>query len=187
MNSEKSRLKSFIQKRNELIMGLENLEYEKEEFLEKNLKIITSHQMSPFLEINSLEEGLYNYHYYNSLAKKYCQLARNSRLDKRGQKKRKEDENKRNNYYSEKDKVISKILDLVEAHQLKAYFVKCYSKRLSGNLIEIVVEDVDYAVFHSLSPEIQKKLEDKGCFVYREYESIIDSYINNQKLKNNRL
>ena len=179
MNCEKSRLKSFIEERNQVIQGLENSEYDKEKFLEKNLKIVNTHHMSPFLEIKTLEQGLYNYHYYNCLAKKYCQLARNCKNNKKGLKRRREEENRRNNYYYEKDKVISRILDLVEGHRLKAYYIKCYSRRLKGSLIEIVIEDVDYAVFHSLNPNIVRKLEKKGIVVESEQESIIDEYINN--------
>ena len=73
MNIPAKQLEIFFKRRNELIKELSIRKIDKLSFLEKNYELIQNLNMKPLLNISSLEEGMYNYQYYNILAKFFKQ------------------------------------------------------------------------------------------------------------------
>ena len=59
----------FFEKRHSLIIQFNNGDLTKKEFLQENFNFITSLNIKPFIKIDSFEKGMFNYQYYNSLAK----------------------------------------------------------------------------------------------------------------------
>ena len=104
MNIPTKQLEVFFKKRNDLISELSQGKIDKISFLEKNYELIQNLNMKPLLNISSLEEGMYNYQYYNILAKFFKQKSQLYSNNKKKQKKYNENLMKSNNYYAEKDK-----------------------------------------------------------------------------------
>lgn len=178
MNIPKFQLKLFLEKRNELIKKLSSREIDKISFLEQNYNLIKNLNMKPLLDISTIEEGMYNYQYYNILAKYYRQRATSCSSNKKKQKKYNENMNKSKNYYMQKDKQLLKMLKLVNSSQIESYFVKMHSKKLNNNLFEIVLKNIDFAIFHSMNIEILNLLKEKNVFLDIIKESKIDEYVN---------
>jgi hypothetical protein len=150
----------------------------KREFLQLNFDYIQKMKIKPFDRIDSVEKGMYNYQYYNMLAKYYYMLA----LDIKRQEKHLcyykcyLDESKY--YYNEKDKTTFKLLKFLNYNNVEAYYVKVHSKRLKDKLYEIVLKDYDYAIFHSKSIWLLNVLKKEGIFIEETKKSLIDEYIN---------
>ena len=177
MKSEKEILNLFIKNRNELIDKLDSGDINKNEFLEKNYELIEKLSMRPFLKIDTVDKSIYNYQYYNILAK-YHNIKANE-FKNRDKKKYKLSVNKKNNYYYEKDRIILNILELINYSNISAYYINMHSSRLNDNIYEIVVNDYDKIVLHSMNKDILQKLKEKSIFDKVRKKSIIDSYINN--------
>ena len=105
----------------------------------------------------------------------YLQLYSNN---KKKQKKYNENLMKSNNYYAEKDKYLLKMIDFLDEKTTESYFIDMNSKRLNNSLFEIVVKDVDFAIFHSMNIEILQKLKEKNIFIDEIRISKINDYVN---------
>lgn len=178
MNIPTKQLEVFFKKRNDLISELSQGKIDKIAFLEKNYELIQNLNMKPLLNISSLEEGMYNYQYYNILAKFFKQKSQLYSNNKKKQKKYNENLMKSNNYYAEKDKYLFRMIDFLDKDSSEAYFIDMNSKRLNNSLFEIVVKDVEFAIFHSMNEKILEKLYEKNIFINETRISKIDDYVN---------
>lgn len=178
MNIPTKQLEIFFKRRNELIKELSIRKIDKISFLEKNYELIQNLNMKPLLNISSLEEGMYNYQYYNILAKFFKQKSILYSNNKKKQKKYNENLMKSNNYYAEKDKYLLKMIDFLDEKTTESYFIDMNSKRLNNSLFEIVVKDVDFAIFHSMNIDILQKLKEKNIFINEIRISKINDYVN---------
>ena len=178
MNIPTKQLEVFFKKRNDLISELSQGKIDKISFLEKNYELIQNLNMKPLLNISSLEEGMYNYQYYNILAKFFKQKSQLYSNNKKKQKKYNENLMKSNNYYAEKDKYLFRMIDFLDKDSSEAYFIDMNSKRLNSSLFEIVVKDVEFAIFHSMNEKILEKLNEKNIFVNETRISKINDYVN---------
>lgn len=177
MNINKE-LEIFFAKRNHLIDLLDEGKIDKEIFIDNNYRLIDELSMKPFPQVKSYEEGMYNYQYYNTLAKYFNTRANEVKFDKNKQRQYKDSINKCNNYYYEKDRTLKQMLYIKEFKNMTAYFVTLFSERLQTKLYEIVFIDEEKAVFHSMNPTILKELKSYGVFEEGERPSVIDGYIN---------
>ena len=66
----------FFDNRSSLIIQFSNGDITKREFLEYNFELVRKTNLKPFLKVDTYEKGMYNYQYYNVLAKYYNMLAR---------------------------------------------------------------------------------------------------------------
>lgn len=178
MKSDREKLNDFILKRDEIINKLDNGEISKEYFLLENYNLIDLLSMKPYLTINSFEQGIYNYQYYNILAKYYNNEANNYKFNKKQQHKYKLFIGKCRNYYNEKDKVTDKIIELLNYENMEAYYIELQSARLQGKLYEINVKNYDKAIFHSMDDDIKNKLIKNSVFSKIAKKSVIDNYVN---------
>ena len=136
----------------------------KHEYLSKNLDAVFSLDIKPFRNIDCIEKGLFNYQYYNALAKDAKSAAGSYDTDT-------------NNYYREKDKATLSILRLLEYRNVSAYFIRVRSKYLKGRIFEIVLNDYNN-IMHSKNNYVLKCLKDAGVFMDGIHVSLIDGYIN---------
>ncbi|QQK07489.1 DUF6648 family protein [Miniphocaeibacter halophilus] len=176
MKSERELLNLFIQKRNDLIDQLDKGKINKEVFLENNYALLDRLSMKPFLKIDTVEKGIYNYQYYNILAKYHNNLA--NKYKEKDKKRYKKEINKTNNYYYEKDRIILEILELVEYKNIDCYFIEMHSNRLNNNLFEIILNNYEKTILHSMNTDILNKLKRKGVFNNAVKKSKIDLYVN---------
>lgn len=176
--SIKKEIDIFFQKRNYLIDQLDVGKIGKEQFIQQNLQLIYQISMKPFSKVLSYEEGMYNYQYYNTMAKHYNTIANEYKFERSKKKKYQEAYNKCRNYYYEKDRTLEQMLILKKFENMVAYYVSMYSTRLKDQLFEIVFLDEEKAVFHTMNPQILSLLKKNEVFIDEIRESVINEYIN---------
>ncbi len=138
----------------------------KSEYLMENLNAVLSLKSEPFKKIDSVEKGLFNYQYFNALAKEIKMRATNSF-----------DDEKADYYYEKKDNATLKVIELLDYKGILAYPIYVRSKALKGKLFEIVLENYNM-ILHSTNELILKRLKDMEVFSEEIRKSVIDGYIN---------
>ena len=136
----------------------------KSEYLSRNLDAVMGLNIRPFKIIDTVDKGLFNYQYYNALAKDAVSYA--GRHDGEAAL-----------YYKEKDRATVSILRLIEYKNVTAYFIRVRSKYLKGKIFEIVLNDYN-AIMHSKNAFILANLQKAGVFTDGTHTSLIDGYIN---------
>lgn len=174
----KGLFETFFDHRSSLIVQFKNGDISKREFLEGNFEFVQKMKVRPFSKIDSYEKGMYNYQYYNVLAKYYAMLASDIRRSGKFDKHYMQYVNQANYYYNEKDKATLQLLRFLNFENVEAYYVKVESKYLQDKLYEIVLKDYSYAIFHSKSKWLLNILKKEGVFVGGKKKSLIDEYIN---------
>ena len=170
----------FFEKRSNIISEYGDGKISKKQFLEDNYNLVRRSGVAPFLRIDTYEKGMYNYQYYNVLAKYYNMLAHEAKDLGRRQKFYNDYLNKSNNFYHEKDKAALGILEFLKFEGVEAYYIELNSKRLSGELYEIALLNYDEAIFHSKADWLLKRLKKEGVFIQGLKKSLIDGYINSR-------
>jgi hypothetical protein len=149
----------------------------KREYIEKNFEFFNKNKEVPIKKpIASVEEGLLNYQYFNTMAKYYLML-RDENEFKNPPKSRKY-YNLGMDYYDKKDKVTKDLLEVCNYQGVAANFVNMHSQILNGSLYEIVLKNYDRAVLHSRDKQILTRLRSNGVFCEEIKKSVIDQYVN---------
>lgn len=175
---KKGLFETFFEHRSALITQYENGDITKREFLEYNYDFVRRMNVKPFMRVDSFEKGMYNYQYYNVLAKYFRMLAKEVKSSRKHQRYYVQYLNKGNNYYHEKDKSALALLKLIDFEGVEAYFIKCESKGLKDKLYEILLLDYKEAIFHSKAIWLLDILKEEGVFSEKRRISVIDEYIN---------
>ena len=170
-----NKFEQFLKNRQNLIDHYTKGDMTKEEFIEENYRCITALDIKPFQRIDNVKKAIYNYQYYNVLAK-YNQKRAHDLSKKYSS--REDFLEQANYYYSKKDQVTEKLLKLLDFAGVEAYFVKVKSPYLKKKLFEIVLTDYDSIVLHSTSETIRNMLIRENVFQQEERKSVTDSYIN---------
>lgn len=165
----------FLQNRQSLIDQYTKGDLSKDEFIEENYRCINSLGIRPFQKVDNVKKALYNYQYFNVLAKYYQKKAHdlNRKIEARNDYIEMAD-----SYYFKKDRVTEKLLKILDFTGIEAYFVRAKSPNLKKKLFEIVLKDFDNVILHSKSEHIKRLLIEENVFINEERESLIDSYIN---------
>lgn len=169
---------TFFDNRSSLIIQYANGDISKKEFLEYNFDFVQEMNVKPFTKVDSYEKGMYNYQYYNVLAKYYNMLAKDIRRSRKHDKYYTYYKNMANEYYQEKDRATLQLLRYLEFKNVEAYFIQVESRFLQDKLYEIVLLDYKEAIFHSKSYWLLKILKKEGVFIEGKKKSLIDEYIN---------
>jgi len=170
----------FFEHRDMLIIQHMNGDINKKEFLELNYKYMLEKNIKPFQRIDSFEKGMYNYQYYNMMAKYHRMIAQD--IKDRGKHisfyiKYLEEADY---YYNEKDKTTFRLLRFLHYENVEAYFIKMESANLEGRLYEIVLNDYEYAVLHSKCLWLLDVLKKENVFSDKKKKSVIDYYVNSK-------
>ncbi|MCF6465761.1 DUF6648 family protein [Clostridium sp. Cult2] len=169
---------TFFENRSSLIIQYTNGDITKKEFLEYNFDFVQEMNIKPFSKIDSFEKGMYNYQYYNVLAKYYTMLAKDIRRSGKHNKYYIYYKNMGNEYYHQKDRATLHLLRFLEFEDVEAYFIQVESKFLQDKLYEIVLLDYKEAIFHSKSYWLLEILKKEGVFIEGKKKSLIEDYIN---------
>lgn len=175
-NQEDIIMDKFFKHRESLIDEYTDSYMSKTTFIEKNYSFIMALEFSPFDQMNDFKHCIYNYQYYNILAK-YMNLQAQE-LEFYDPKGAEEHKVKEFEYYALKDRATLRLLECVEYKQVSAYFLNLSSNRLSGSLYEIVFHDYDKAIFHSMDQKILSLLRANGVFSPVYKDSVIHAYVN---------
>ncbi|OPL09047.1 MAG: hypothetical protein AVO33_00890 [delta proteobacterium ML8_F1] len=170
------KLKEFFNHRERLIASLEKGEIDKASFIRENYNFFLSEEHGPYDNPQTFEEGLYNYQYYNTVAKylriqarelKYTDPFVAAANKKEAQK-----------LYRMKEEVTLVLLRLYSDGPVEAYYIPMASKTLGGKLFEIHFKDLDKVILHSMDPRVLKLLRKRGVFDTSVRKSLIEAYIN---------
>lgn len=188
-----NKFEKFLQHRQSLLYQYKMGDLTKNEFIEENFYTIENLGIEPFKKIDNIKKAIYNYQYYNVLAKFYYRQALDFPM---GSKQRKSYLEESDSFYYEKDLVTMTLLRLLDYKSVDAYFVNVKSKKLQNKLFEIVINDPDIIyeintlsapfggmeaddlVLHSKNPKILSMLREAGVFRDKKQTSLTDSYIN---------
>lgn len=146
----------------------------KREYLKMNYDAVMNNDIGPFKNIDTVDKGLYNYQYYNALAKQMRSVSKAYGDDYEVKRDYIE---KSNHYYYKKDRATMAVLRLLDYKGVEGYFVNIRSRALKGRLFEIVIYDSNM-ILHSTNELILKKLREEGVFKEEKRRSLIDGYIN---------
>ena len=179
-NNEQKLLDEFFKTRNELIDDYTGGKLSKTELIDANYKYITELDLKPFENrINCFKMGIYNYQYFNMLAK-YCNM-KAEELKFWNYEESKEYKTKEDQYYDLKDQSTMQCLEFVGYENVDAYFLELNSVRLTrSQLFEVVFRDYDKAIFHSCNERVLRQLRINGVFSSTRRKSIIDGYVNSK-------
>ncbi|MGB3368066.1 MAG: DUF6648 family protein [Acidaminobacteraceae bacterium] len=176
---EEKILRGFIKNRDFLIDSMEQGLINKQEYVEKSYEYIMDNDLQPFEDDNySVEKAMLNYQIYNTLAKFSMMGYEDNKF--RNPSYAKEMFNTSLDYYELKDKGTMKLVEFIDYKNFKAYFVNLQSKGLRGELFEIVLDNYDRAVFHSMDKRLLYRLRNNGVFDEEIQVSIIDHYVNSK-------
>ncbi|MCX7922680.1 MAG: hypothetical protein N3B21_11825 [Clostridia bacterium] len=170
-----NKFEQFLINRQSLIDQYTKGDLSKEEFIEANYRCINALDIKPFQKIDNVKKAIYNYQYYNVLAKYYQKRAHD--LNKRNEA-REDFLELANYYYSRKDQTTEKLLKLIDFVGVDAYYVKVKSPNLKKKLFEIVLKDYDNVILHSKNEVLLNLLIKENVFLSEERQSLVDSYIN---------
>lgn len=147
----------------------------KEEFIEQNHACIIWLNIKPFKKIDNLKKGIYNYQYYNAMAKYYQKRAHDLPKSHAG---KSDFFDLAEYYYSKKDDSTFRLLKHLDYQNMEAYYVKSSSPTLSNKLFEIVIHDDEDIILHSVNQGILNALKYENVFSDETRKSLIDTYIN---------
>ncbi|QHI73637.1 DUF6648 family protein [Aminipila terrae] len=174
----KTTFDEFFDNRKALIYKYQKGDLTKKEFIEEHYYFMTRLNLKPFQRIDSFEKGIYNYQYYNAVAKYNTLRARDKKLIEKHPDLVREIENKIKYNYNKKDESIIKLLRYLNYEEIEAYYIKSKSDYLDNRLIEIVLLDYDDVILHTINTGIVDELKREGVFEDVRKRSKIDNYVN---------
>ena len=172
---EKSVYDQFWQHRESLIYQYNIGDIGKDEFIERNYEYIQSMDVSPYRRVDNFKKGIFNYQYYNVLAKYYQRKASRSR---RGSDIRQAHLDRARRFYEKKDRATARMIELTGYAGITAYFVRVHSQALRNKLYEIILDEHPGIVLHSTEETILSDLREAGVFLEGKRHSIVHDYIN---------
>lgn len=168
----------FFEHRDMLIIQHMNGDINKKEYLELNYRYMLEKCVKPFERIDSFEKGMYNYQYYNMMAKYHRMVAQEIKDKGKHVSFYNKYLQEADYYYNEKDKTSFRLLRYLQYENVEAYFIKMQSTQLEGKLYEIVLNDFEFAVLHSKSIWLLDVLKKENVFLEGKKKSVIDYYVN---------
>ncbi len=124
MIAEKKKLDLFESWRIESIDLLSDKKIDKDEFLDRNYKFLINLGLKPFSKIRDLEEAIYNYQYYNIMAKFANAKAFKCQNSPKKKKIHTRLINDRENFYYLKDLATESLIDMVGSRKYRILFYK---------------------------------------------------------------
>ncbi|MDF2676951.1 MAG: hypothetical protein K0Q97_1265 [Bacillota bacterium] len=168
----------FFEHRDMLIIQHMNGDINKKEYLELNYNYMLEKSVKPFERIDSFEKGMYNYQYFNMMAKYHRMVAQDIKEKGKHISFYSKYLQEADYYYNEKDKTSFRLLRFLQYDNVEAYFIKMESVLLEGKLYEIVLKDFEFAVLHSKSIWLLEVLKKEKVFLEGRKKSVIDYYVN---------
>jgi len=176
----KTTFDQFFEEREALIFKFKKGDLTKKEFIEEHYYYIARLNLKPFMKIDSFEKGIYNYQYYNSIAKFNTLRSRDKKIMEKHPEIIREIEEKIKCNYRKKDETILKLLRHLDYQNVESYYVKSKSDYLDNRLIEILLKNYDGVILHTINSGIVEELKDEGVFSDIRKKSKIDDYVNNK-------
>ena len=168
----------FFEEREALIYKFTKGDISKKEFIEEHYHFIMRLHMKPFQRIDSFEKGMYNYQYFNVIAKYNKLRAKDRKLAEKHPELLKGILENVKAAYRDKDDSVIRLLRFLDYENMEAYFIKAKSEFLDNKLFEVVLHDYDGVILHSISRRLLEELRREGVFSEGRRKSRIDDYVN---------
>ncbi|MCK8060711.1 MULTISPECIES: DUF6648 family protein [unclassified Fusibacter] len=163
-------------KRLDLIHALEAQELDKTSFILSNVDLYEGLDITEPTRVSSVEEGVFYYQYYNTMAK-YNQMKYREMKETMPQAAT-EFQKLSDEQYAIKERVSYLLLYIIDAEDIRAYYVKSASSKLKSKLVEIVLIREEKVIMHTLDQRIIASLKSRSILNNSVRPSIIDTYIN---------
>ena len=167
-----NKLQQYFNYRQALIDQYVKGDMTKREYLDRNLDAVLSLNIKPFRNVDTLDKALFNYQYYNAMAKD-CKMCAYGDYEYSFAE-------KMDHYYYQKDKATMRALQLIDYAGVSSYYISVRSKELKNKLFEIVLLDHNNMILHSTNEAIKNRLIEEGVFERGTKKSLIDYYINHK-------
>ena len=168
----------FFEERDALIYKFAKGDISKKEFIEEHYFFIARLNLKPFKRIDSFEKGVYNYQYYNALAKYDKLRAKDKKLAEKHPELIKGILENVKAAYRNKDDSTIRLIRFLEYEDMEAYFIKSKSEYLDNKLFEIVLHGYEGVILHSINRGLLEELRREGVFQDVRKKSKIDEYVN---------
>ncbi|NLK72410.1 MAG: hypothetical protein GX285_05290 [Clostridiales bacterium] len=169
----------FFSNRESLIYQFKKGDLTKKEFIEEQYAFITRLDLKPFVRrIDSFEKGIYNYQYYNIMAKYSSMKSKDPKIIEKHPEMIQMYKEKTNYFYRKKDETIIKLLRYLDYKNVEAYPIKVESNALKDRIFEIVLKDFNNTVLHSISKSVLEELKKENVYTDIRKNSIIEKYVN---------
>lgn len=168
----------FFKHRSGLIQQFKKGDITKKEYIEAGFAYIHQEGLKPFKNVDSFEKAMYNYQYFNTMAKYYYLKSNDIKLSSKHPELHKEYLEKVDYYYRKKDQTTVKAIELLDYYDVEAYYIQVHSSYLKKKLYEIQFLDYPDYILHSTSEWLLSRLKEEGIFKEGVRRSLIASYVN---------
>ncbi len=170
--------KRFENMRESLIFQYKKGDLTKKEYVHESHDILIRHQAKPFKNVDSFEKAVFNYQYYNTMAKYSHMKAEELRLKEKHIELSRSYIERKDRYYRQKDQMTWKAVQIKNFWEIEAYYIKVRSEFLKQRIFEIVFHEHPNVIFHSRGEWLKNRLEEEGLFNHQTKRSIIENYVN---------
>lgn len=168
----------FFKEREGLIQQFKKGDISKKEYIEEGYYSLQRLDIKPFMRIDSFEKAIYNYQYYNTMAKFYYLRAQENKKYGKHPEEIKEMLKKVDEFYYKKDQATLKAVEMKDYYGVEAYYIQVTSQYLKRKLYEIVFDDHPEVILHSTSQWLLNRFQDEGIFSEGVRRSLIANYVN---------
>ncbi len=170
--------KKFFNARESLIEQFKKGDISKKEYIEESYYDIQRLNITPFKNVDSFEKAIYNYQYYNTMAKFYYLQANQIKKYGKHMEKYKEYLKSVDDFYYKKDQSTIKAIEVLDYWGMEAYYIQVSSDYLKKRLYEIIFKDHEEVILHSTSEWLLERLKREGIFKEGVRRSLIANYVN---------
>lgn len=168
----------FFEQRESLIFQYKKGDLTKKEYIEESHAYLIQQDVKPFKNVDSFEKAVFNYQYYNIMAKYFHMKSESLKNSAKHPELSRKYQEKRDKHYYLKDKMTWRAAEIKDFYELEAYFIKVSSSHLKRVLYEVVFTEHPTVVFHSKSHWLRDRLQQEGVFSDRIRRSVIEKYVN---------
>lgn len=174
----KNLFKDYAKKHESLIYQYRKGDLSKREYISESHKLLIQFEAKPFVYVDSFDKAVFNYQYYNTMAKYSHMIAEKLFANEKHKELSRSYITRKDKYYRKKDQMIWKAVHLENFIGVEAYYIKVTSRFLKNTLFEVIFDQHPMIVFHSTGVWLKERLIDEKVFVQGLRESIIDQYVN---------
>jgi hypothetical protein len=176
--AEKNLFKRFENMRESLIFQYKKGDLTKKEYVRESHDLLIRHQAKPFQNVDSFEKAVFNYQYYNTMAKYTHMKAEELRLKAKHSELFRAHIERKDRYYRQKDQMTWKAVQIKNFCGIEAYYINVKSLFLKQKIFEIVFHDHPTVIFHSRGEWLKNRLDEEGLFNHQTKHSVIENYVN---------
>lgn len=168
----------LFRKRQKLIFLFKKGDISKREYIEETYAYLQETNAKPFKRVDNFNKAIYNYQFYNMMAK-HCNLkAREIKRYNKHPEIYQRYLRKVNYYYNRKDYSTLRAVEILEFFNVEAYYIRVSSSNLKDSLFEIIFSEHEDIILHSKSQWLLERLKVEGVFKDEVKKSLIANYVN---------